>query len=173
VRRNTGRNSLAPLSAWPDFQSPGLGEQPLYPLSGQGDLYVARYGAREAERLGLSFMRPEIFPQNGLHAARIACAAQGATWLPDFVRAVYAANFAQGRDISDLGTLAQILNSLGQDPDLLFLQAQSPEVKSQLRANTDTAMAKGVFGAPSFLVKDTLFWGNDRLEAAIDCALRT
>ncbi len=161
-----------PFLLGPIFKAQGWESSPfnLYPAKGA---YMWQDMAREAARLGLPFTRPSLFPQNGLHAARIACAAKTAPWLPEFVRAVYTASFAHGRDISAQATLAQILQTLGQDPEALFAQAQSQEVKAQLRANTEAAQSKGLFGAPSFIVGETLFWGNDRLEAAIEHAIST
>ena len=72
---------------------------------------------RDLERLcashALFLRRPSRFPRNGLLAARIACVAEGAAWLPEFVRSVYRANFAEDREISDPGVIAQVLEVLG------------------------------------------------------------
>lgn len=113
-----------------------------------------------------------MFPQNTLQAARIACCFSQAPWLPDFVREMYRANFAQGLDISDLATLERCLTALGQDGKAIVAASQSPEVKEQLRAQTAEAKRLGIFGAPSFVVDGELFWGNDRLEDALDWAVR-
>ena len=91
----------------------------------------------------------------------------GAEWLPDFVRATFAANFARDRDISQAEVLGGILDAAGQDGAGLVAQAATPALKQRLRAQTDRARALGIFGAPSFAVGDELFWGNDRLGDAI------
>ncbi len=118
-------------------------------------------------------MPPVRFPQNGLKAARLALAGESAGWTPDFTRAVYTANFAEQRDISDDATLAEILTKLGVDEAAATAAANLPETKARLKAQTDEAIARGIFGAPSFMVGDELFWGNDRLEEAIEFAVKT
>lgn len=90
-----------------------------------------------------------------------------------FCRAVYAAEFGEGRNIGETATIAEILKGLGRDADALLAQAQTDAVKAQLRQQTDEAVKLGIFGAPSFVTADgELFWGNDRLEAALKWAMR-
>ncbi|MCA8934262.1 MAG: DsbA family protein, partial [Rhodospirillaceae bacterium] len=90
-----------------------------------------------------------------------------APWLPGFVRAVYAANFPADRDIGDPAAIGELLDRQGAGPDPLAA-AQTDDAKALLRAQTDQAMALGIFGAPSFLARGELFWGGDRLTAALD-----
>ena len=116
---------------------------------------------------GLPFRRPAIFPQNGLLAARIACWFDGEPWLPGFVRAVYGANFADGRDVSDPAVLAGCLEQVGAEARPILDRVGGDDAKAKLRARTEEAARRGIFGAPSFLVGDELFWGNDRLEDAL------
>ena len=68
--------------------------------------------------------------------------------------------------------LAEILSALGLDAAALAARANEPAHKERLQAQTEEATAKGIFGAPSFIVGDELFWGNDRLEAALQWAKR-
>jgi 2-hydroxychromene-2-carboxylate isomerase len=116
--------------------------------------------------LGLPLRRPSQFPRNGLLAARLACQFAEAPWLPEFVRQVYKANFAEDRDIADPAVIASILKDLDQ-PAGLISAAESPEAKAKLRAHTERARELGIFGAPTVSVGSELFWGNDRLETAI------
>ena len=60
---------------------------------------------------------------------------------------------------------------VGGDPDAAWAQANTPEIKDALKAQTDEAIKRGIFGAPSFTVGDELFWGNDRLEDAVAWAV--
>jgi uncharacterized protein (DUF924 family)/2-hydroxychromene-2-carboxylate isomerase len=150
----------------PIFGAQGWNDSPfnIYPAKGQNMW-------RDLERLcaegGLPFRRPSRFPRNGLLAARVACANADAAWLPPFVRAVYRANFAEDREIAEPAVIGEILAALGQDGAAVIAAAQSPDSKERLRAQTDEAIRRGVYGAPSFTVGDELFWGNDRLEAAL------
>jgi 2-hydroxychromene-2-carboxylate isomerase len=68
---------------------------------------------------GIPFRRPSQFPRNGLLAARLACRFTEDPWLPDFVRRVYRANFAEDRDISDPSGVGRILEESGQPVGLL------------------------------------------------------
>ena len=83
------------------------------------------------------------------------------------MRAVYSANFAEDRDITSREVIAGILASLVPDAAAVLARADSAEVKAQLRAQTEAAQARGIFGSPSFVVNGELFWGNDRLEQAL------
>ncbi len=63
--------------------------------------------------------------------------------------------------------IASILASLGEDPGRVITSARSDENKGKLRRATEEAVERGIFGAPSFISGDELFWGNDRLEDAL------
>ena len=117
--------------------------------------------------------KPSVFPRNGLLAARVAYAASDRAWLPAFVRAVYGANFADDRDISDAAVITELLERQGADAAPMLERAASAEVKAGLRAQTETAVRRGIFGAPSFTVGGELFWGNDRLEDVLAWATRS
>jgi 2-hydroxychromene-2-carboxylate isomerase len=119
----------------------------------------------------LPFRRPSQFPRTSLVAARLACRFAGEPWTPELIRRVYTANFAEDRDISDAAVVETILAQMGQASGLLA-EAESREAKAALRAETDRAAALGIFGAPTFVVGDELFWGNDRLETAMERARR-
>lgn len=154
----------------PTFRDQGWTDSPynLFPQKG-------RYMWRDLERIcaiqDIPFSRPSEFPRNGLLAARIACQFADRPWLPDFVRAVYRANFEQDLDISAPAVLTRCLVCSGEDPEALILEAQSPESKEALRRQTEQASQLGIFGAPSFVVDRELFWGNDRLEDALTWAV--
>jgi 2-hydroxychromene-2-carboxylate isomerase len=155
-----------PFLLGPIFGAQGWNDSPfnLYPVKG-------RYMWRDLERicadLGTPMRRPSRFPRNGLLAARVACHAQEQPWLPEFVRQVYRANFADDREISDPAVVGEILEAVGQ-PRGLLAAADSPETRAKLRAQTERAQALGIFGAPSFVAAGELFWGNDRLESALE-----
>jgi 2-hydroxychromene-2-carboxylate isomerase len=135
-----------------------------------------RYMWRDLERLcakhGLPWRRPSVFPRNSVLAARVACAGTSEPWGPRFVRAAFRANFAEDRDISDPATLSALLANLAVEPAPTLERAVSPDLRARLRANTAEAMQLGIFGAPSFVVSGELFFGQDRLEDALDWAAR-
>jgi 2-hydroxychromene-2-carboxylate isomerase len=150
----------------PIFRSQGWNDSPfnLYPAKGR---YMWRDLERICAELGVPMRRPSAFPRNGLLAARVACRFAGEAWCPDFVRAVYRANFAEDREIADADVVAACLESCGQPARERLEAAQSADSKERLRAQSDRAVALGIIGAPTFAVGDELFWGNDRLETAL------
>jgi 2-hydroxychromene-2-carboxylate isomerase len=112
-------------------------------------------------------MRPTAFPRNGLLAARVASVGHDSAWIGAFVRNVYTANFARDLDISQPAVVLECLRSLVPDPDTILAAAGLDDAKARLRANTDRAGQLGIFGAPSFVVGQEMFWGNDRMENAM------
>lgn len=149
------------------FKSQGWETSPfnLYPAKGR---YMWRDLERITGRMGVPFVRPDPFPQNGLLAARVAVAARGEPWQPAFCVEVFKAEFARGEQISDAGVVAAALEAAGAGDTSWLARAGNAEVKDCLRAETDEAARLGVFGAPSFVTPDgELFWGNDRLESAL------
>ncbi len=158
-----------PFLLGPIFQAQGWSSSPfkLYPAKGAN---MWRDFARQAAKLGLPPIRTEgAFPQNSLPAARTALALEPAQ-VPVFARALYLAQFAEAKDIARPETLVQALEAAGADASALE-RAQAPEIKAALRANTEEAQRLGLYGAPSFVTRDgELFWGNDRLEDALDWA---
>ena len=161
-----------PFLLGPVFKAQGWDNSPfnIYPVKG-------RYMWRDLERIcaaaGLPFVRPAVFPQNTILAARVALVALAEGWGEDFSRAVYAAEFGEGRDIGLPQDIASIVAALGHDAGAVIARAQTEDNKLILRKNTEEAQALGIFGAPSIVTADgELFWGNDRLEAALDWARR-
>ena len=127
---------------------------------------------RLAEQHGVPFRMPAVFPQNSLQAARLALVGAEAGWIVPFTKAVYLAEFRDGLDISSKAVLEDILRGLQLDPAPLFARIAMPEIKERLKDQTDLAQESGIFGAPSFMVGEELFWGNDRLEQALELAGR-
>lgn len=148
------------------FKAQSMNDSPfnIYPARGR---YMWRDLERVCQSEGIPFRRPSQFPRNGLLAARVACWNSDASWLPEFIRAVYRANFQDDLDISDASVVAHCLTAIGQNADEVLAQAQSAESKAKLRVQTDEAAKLGIFGAPFFIVDHEPFWGNDRLEQAI------
>jgi 2-hydroxychromene-2-carboxylate isomerase len=166
ARRAGVQVSWRPFLLGPIFGSQGWNDSPfnIYPAKGR---YMWRDLERICTRLQLPFRHPSQFPRNGLLAARVACASATEGWLPDFVRAVYRANFAEDRDIARPDILARVLDELGLPAKEILERAETPRSKQRLREQTDEAIHLGIFGAPTFVVGRELFWGNDRLEDAI------
>ncbi|MGJ0394362.1 MAG: 2-hydroxychromene-2-carboxylate isomerase [Methylocystis sp.] len=159
-----------PFLLGPIFSGQGWSDSPfnLYPAKGA---YMWRDMERLCQRKGIAWRRPSAFPRNGLLAARIATALEATDHLPAFVRAVYRENFFQDQDIGDPSILKAVLRNLSLNDEEWVQRATDSRIKVRLRSNTDEATRRGIFGAPSFFVKDELFWGGDRLDQALEMAI--
>jgi len=104
---------------------------------------------------------------NSVLAARVACAGAAEPWLPEFVRQVFRANFADDLDIATTDVISLCLERAGVSVNDKIERALAPANQSLLRSQTERAVTMGVFGAPTFIVGQELFWGNDRLEQAL------
>jgi 2-hydroxychromene-2-carboxylate isomerase len=156
-----------PFLLGPIFKAQGWTTSPfnLFPAKGR---HMWRDLERVCAELGLPFQRPDPFPQNGLLAARVALAGFDQGWGEDFCRAVFRAEFGEGRRIEDAATIGDVLAGLNIAPAPALAAAQSDAIKARLRRETEEAQRLGLFGAPSFVCADgELFWGNDRLEPAL------
>src|SRR6185503_12477812 len=160
-----------PFLLGPIFKAQGWDTSPfnLYPAKGR---YMVRDCERQCADRGLAFRLPEAFPASSLLASRVALVALEEGWGEDVSRAVYRAEFAEGRNIGDPEVIADVVRALGHDAKAALARAQSDGIKAKLRAETEEAQRLGIFGAPSFVAAGELFWGNDRLEQALDFAKR-
>ena len=158
-----------PFLLGPIFAAQGWTSSPfnLFPAKGRN---MWRDMERQCARMGLpAIVQPDPFPQNSLLAARVATALP-ALARAHFSRAVFRAQFIHGRPITDHGVLASILDEIGASR-MSLAAADATETKSALRRTTDQAQAHGIYGAPSFTTgSGELFWGNDRLEDALEWA---
>jgi 2-hydroxychromene-2-carboxylate isomerase len=154
-----------PFLLGPIFAAQGWNNSPfnIYPVKG-------RYMWRDMERLcadaGIAFARPSTFPRGSLVASRLAVCERDAAWMPEFCRRVLRANFAEDREIGEPSVIAEILGEMKVDPSVLS-STQRPAVKQALKEQTERAISLGIFGAPTFVVGEELFWGSDRMEQAI------
>ncbi|MEA3182145.1 MAG: hypothetical protein QOI59_5668 [Gammaproteobacteria bacterium] len=125
--------------------------------------FTYRFVVWRARQMGVPFKMPPTHPFNPLSAMRLVIAAgldrRAVQTAFDFV-------FRDGRDVSDPVVLADLAQALGL-PDL-DAALNDPAVKQTLRKNTEWAIAKGVFGVPTFVVGDELFWGHDAFDMVVD-----
>jgi len=130
--------------------------------------------AREA---GLSIVfPPRVFPVNSVKAMRgclwMAQDAQAKSQYLPFVEATFAAYFSREEDISQDGVLAALCREVGIDAQAFLEGIARPDIKEQLKANTDEAIRRGAFGSPTFFLDDDMYFGNDRLPLLHAAVLR-
>lgn len=143
VFKATGNHSPAELpqkSAWSGFDMP---------------MWARHYG--------VPFQRNPFFPVNTLALMRGAAAAQIDGTFERYHPAVFKAMWVEGRNLNDMKEVAAVLSAAGLDPEKFGARIQDQDVKDRLKATTDEAVARGVFGAPTCFVDKMMFFGNDRL----------
>lgn len=117
---------------------------------------------RWAQRFGVPYAMPAGHPFRTVDALR-ALLVVGAPFLP-LAHAFFRAYWVEGRDLADHAVIADVLAAQGHDAAAVLARIDEPAIKDELRARTDEAIARGIFGAPAFFVGDQLFWGQDRLD---------
>ena len=160
-----------PFLLGPIFKRQTSRSEPFQEVSDQQRRYRRRDVERHCTLYGIPLTWPSVYPRGSLLATRVALVAAAEGWCYEFTRSAFHANFAEDRDIREESVVAEILRSLGRPVHPVIATATSPDTKARLHSEVEAAMAKGVFGAPSFVVRGEIFWGNDRLEQAIDWAM--
>jgi 2-hydroxychromene-2-carboxylate isomerase len=127
---------------------------------------------RWAARYGVAFKpNPHGFMSNTLRLMRGAIAAQANGSFALYHRAIYRATWAEAQNLGDDTVLRELLENVGVPATTLMADIERQEVKDRLRQNTDRAVKRGVFGAPTFFVGSEIFWGNDCIDI-VEEALR-
>ena len=129
----------------------------------------ARYFAddmrRWAARYGVMLkLNPHPFMGNTLPLMRGAVAAQRLGVFAAYHDAIYRAAWAEGLDLGERAVLTGVLQRAGVNAVDVIVASERQDVKEELRRNTDEAVARGTFGAPTFFVGNEMFWGNDRFD---------
>ncbi len=146
---------------------PVSGGLPLSKRAPQRQAYRLVELKRWSEFLGVPMnVQPKYFPVNGDLAACWVLAANemGGDQALALTGAVGRALWCEQRDIADGATLGQLAEKLGLSAQTLADRAQSDEIKARFAACTTEAIDRGVFGAPTYVYQDELFWGQDRLD---------
>ena len=145
------------------FKVTGAKPLPTLPLKGA---YAMHDVARSARFYGAPYRHPEKFPIAGQAPSRAFY------WVNEkdpalahtLARTLYQAYFVDNRDISSPEITADVAATLGLNRDALLAALGDETVKDKLKLEVETAIARGVFGSPYFIVDDEPFWGADRLE---------
>jgi 2-hydroxychromene-2-carboxylate isomerase len=162
-----------PFLLGPIFQAQGWASSPfnVYPVKGR---YMVRDIKRIAAARGIPFVMPEPFPQSSLLAARSALAIKDEAQRAAFSRAVFEHQFGHGRSIDDPFAIGGCAAAAGLNASAVLQGSRTDEVKARLRAETAEAQRLGIFGAPMFVASDgEMYWGDDRLEMALEPAAGT
>lgn len=119
---------------------------------------------RFAKRYQVEMRFNPFFPINTLQLMRGAIAAEKLGLGTDYMAAIYNAVWVEEKNLGDVDVVADCLNAKGIDSASLLALSQEAEIKQQLVDNTEQAVARGVFGAPTMFIGDDMFFGQDRLD---------
>ncbi|HTJ81348.1 MAG TPA: 2-hydroxychromene-2-carboxylate isomerase [Polyangiaceae bacterium] len=161
---------MKPLLLGALFKTRGTPNVPLFEMSAPKREHMGIDLGRWAERWGVPFKFASRFPMNTVKALRLTLLAPEAKRL-DLALAIFSAFWADDRDISDEGELVAIARGAGLDATPLVASLAEDATKEMLRAATDEATRRGIFGVPTFFVDGEMFWGQDRLDWVEDALL--
>lgn len=126
--------------------------------------YVFKDVFRKAHATGLPLVPPPAHPFNPLLALRLCALDMEAATRRTLITGLYAATWGGGPGVTDPQVVAQVASAAGLDGAAAVAQAGEPQAKARIKANTDAALAAGVFGVPTMAVDGELFWGVDAME---------
>ncbi|HCS45383.1 MAG TPA: disulfide bond formation protein DsbA [Pseudomonas sp.] len=149
------------------FKATGNASPATIPAKGR---YMFQDLDRYARRYGVPLKFNPHFPINTLMLMRAVTGMQlrQPQRFQAFIDCLFHALWVDGRSLDDLATVASVLTQNGFDPDEILALTADEAVKAALKDNTEKAVQRGVFGAPSMLVEGELFFGQDRLEFVIE-----
>ena len=150
------------------FKATGNASPVAVPAKG---VYMGADMARFAKKFGVPLNMNPYFPINTITMMRMAAGLVGEDPFPMLVDTLFDAMWKGRKNMGDPEILASVLSGAGFDPAALLAVAESAEAKDRLKTNTETAVARGAFGAPTFFVGDEMFFGQDRLDFVEEAAL--
>ena len=159
--RHGARIVWTPILLGAVFKATGNSSPVMVPAKAR---YMNADLARFAKRYGVVLNFNTHFPVNTLPLMRGAVAYQPTNQFDIYVNAVFDAMWAHPRNLNDQGEIAHVMRDIGIDPGDFVARIERSEVKEKLKANTEGAVARGAFGAPTFFVNGEMFFGQDRLD---------
>ncbi len=121
-----------------------------------------------AEKYNITFKFNNYFPIDTLSLMRCAIVAQNKGFEQNFINKVFDAIWRDGLNLNDNVIVEKLLKNLEINPKTFLIESIDIKIKETLKKETDNAFEKGIFGAPSFIVNNKIFWGQDRLEFVIN-----
>jgi len=128
------------------------------------NIHVFKDTHRFAAHRGIPLRSPRYHPFRPLVALRVSLAVVSHDKQNEAITALYKAGWAEGIDLGDSASIRKALDEAGLDGDQLVADAEEPLAKDTLREETDRAIDRGVFGIPTMVVEDELFWGLDQFQ---------
>ncbi len=159
--RHGARIVWTPILLGAVFKATGNASPAMIPSKAK---YMNTDMARFSKKYGVVLNMNAHFPVNTLPLMRGAVAYQQTPQFDIYVNAMFDAMWSHPRNLNDQHEIAHVLHDIGIKPDDFLGRIERAEVKEKLKSNTEGAVARGVFGAPTFFVNGEMFFGQDRLD---------
>ena len=143
------------------------GLKPLVDIPIKGK-YMIRDCKLCAEKYNIEFKFNNYFPIITLNLMRCVLVAEKKDFAQNFINKVFNAIWKDGLNLNDNMIVEKLLKNLDINPKTFLIEAVDSKIKDDLKKRTDEAYNKGIFGVPSFIVNNKIFWGQDRLEFALN-----
>lgn len=123
-----------------------------------------------AEKYNITFKFNNYFPIKTLNLMRCILVAEkkDKDFAQIFITKIFDAIWKDGINLNDNTIVEKLLQNLDLNPKTFLMEAIEPKIKDELKKRTDDAYQKGIFGAPSFIINNKVFWGQDRLEFVLN-----
>ena len=121
-----------------------------------------------AEKRNITFKFNNYFPIKTLNLMRCTLVAEKKDFAQIFITKIFDAIWKDGINLNDNAIVEKLLQNLDLNPKTFLMEAIEPKIKDELKKRTDDAHQKGIFGAPSFIINNKVFWGQDRLEFVLN-----
>tara|TARA_Y100000591_G_C21792005_1_gene677105 strand:+ start:675 stop:1262 length:588 start_codon:yes stop_codon:yes gene_type:complete len=121
-----------------------------------------------SDKKDIKFKFNSYFPIKTLNLMRGVLIADEDNYKEDYINEIFEAIWGDGLNLNDQNIIDKILKNMGVNPKTFFLRSTTEVIKTNLKKITKEAFLKGIFGAPTFVVRDKIFWGQDRLEFALN-----
>ena len=121
-----------------------------------------------AEKYNIVFKFNNYFPIKTLNLMRCVLVAEKKGFAQNFINKVFDSIWKDGLNVNDNTIVERLLKNLDINPKIFLMEAEDSKIKDELKKRTDNAFKKGIFGSPSFIINNKMFWGQDRLEFVIN-----
>ena len=151
------------------LKSAGIKANADIPIKGK---YMIRDCKLCAEQDGVQFKFNSYFPIITLNLMRCVLVAEKNNFKQNFVNKVFDAIWKDGLNLNDNLILEKLLKNLDINPKTFLMEAIEPKIKNELKKRTDEAYNNGIFGVPTFMINNKVFWGQDRLGFVLNEAIK-
>ena len=151
------------------LKSAGIKANADIPIKGK---YMIRDCKLCAEQDGVQFKFNSYFPIITLNLMRCVLVAEKNNFKQNFVNKVFDAIWKDGLNLNDNLIVDKLLKNLDINPKNFLMEAIEPKIKNELKKRTDEAYNNGIFGVPTFMINNKIFWGQDRLGFVLNEAVK-